>query len=125
MTFKAFFTICVISRTGTDVTAASDFRSVALPLELCDRFLLMGFPPSEFQARINCKVFERCDKSAARVSFNGRESRRCNVTRMAQVSYQILWLRKGEGRNRVKRTSVDIVASLSDNVDLWMICDRN
>ena len=91
MTFKAFFTICVISRTGTDVTAASDFRSVALPLELCDRLLLTSVPASEFQARIDCKVFERCDKSAARVSFNGRESRRCNVTRMAQVSYQILW----------------------------------
>ena len=34
-------------------------------------------------------------------------------------------VKKGEGRNRVKRTSVDIDASLSDNVDLWMICDRN
>ena len=106
------------------MTAASDFRSMALPLELCDRVLL-GVPPSKVQARIDCKVFERCDKSAARVSFNGRESRRCNVTRMAQVSYQILWSRKGGGGNRVRHTSVDIDASLSDNVDLWMICDRN
>lgn len=124
MTFKAFFTICVISRTGTDVTVTSDFRPVALPLELCER-LLIDVPSSEFQARIDCKVFERCDKSAVRVSFNGRESRRCNVTRMAQVSYQNLWSRKSIGRNKVRRTSVDIDASLSDNVDLWMICDRN
>ena len=87
-----------------------------MPLELCDRLLLIA--PSEFQVRIDCKVFERCDNSAARVSFNGRESRRCNATRMAQVSYFILRSAKGEGRNTVKHTSVDIDPSLRDNVDL-------
>lgn len=83
MVARAFFMTCVTSRTGKDCGASESGR---WPLGMVEVEAFFMYEASGFHARLDCNAFDRCERKAVSVSLSGRESRTCNVTRIAHVS---------------------------------------